>query len=158
MSIPAALASSKPLKQTLATLRSDEQKFGEFVLELFDDLGTLHEKLVQAESRLREEQRQLAEERCQFAAEHRLIIPDEKTSEVVQAKVTELELDRQTLLEELESVRARAIEMAETIAQQKCQIEEEHSQWSTELRQLRRMLDKQTGGKAQPAPARSRSN
>ncbi len=68
--------------------------------------------------------------------------PAEADSQL-QAKVAEMEQDRVALEEELENVRSRAVSMSQTITEQKRQMADEHAQWTAELRQLRRILDKQ---------------
>jgi chromosome segregation ATPase len=58
-------------------------------------------------------------------------------------RLTEVEEERRTLELELESVRQRAAEMAENLVEQKRQMAEDRAQWNTELRQLRRLLERQ---------------
>ncbi len=69
--------------------------------------------------------------------------PAEPDQELL-SKVSELENDRHALEEELENIRARAVDMSQIIADQKRQMAEDQSQWMAEFRQLRRILDKQT--------------
>lgn len=61
-----------------------------------------------------------------------------------QRQIHELEADRAALEEELETVRQRAAEMAETLVEQKRQMAEERAEWNGELRQLRKILERQS--------------
>lgn len=58
-------------------------------------------------------------------------------------RLSEAEEERRNLERELEAVRQRAAEMAETLVEQKRQMAEDRAQWNTELRQLRRLLERQ---------------
>jgi myosin heavy subunit len=143
------LADCTSLKQSLATLRAEHETYAQFVTDLLGDLETMQQKLVEAEARIETQSEQLAlHEAAQAEAAETDDSPsdDGQPSEAemaLQNKVAELEGDRQALEDELETIRTRAVEMAEVIAEQKRQMAEDQSQWMAELRQLRRLLDKQ---------------
>jgi hypothetical protein len=161
VSLSTAPAVGAPLKQSLAELRAGHESYAQFVTDLFSDLETLHGRLLQAETQLALQRSQLAELHSPLAEENQQ--PSHENPEIdpeLQTRVAELESERQALEEELEQIRGRAVNMAEIIAGQKRQMTEEHSQWMGELRQLRRILDKQSKwialqselGIATPAP------
>jgi septal ring factor EnvC (AmiA/AmiB activator) len=144
VSMPDAAAVYTPIRQTLASLRSNQEAFASFVTELFGDVSTMQRRLVDLHHSLEQERTQVAAERQQLARE-REQVPANEAQEypALQAKVSELEQERSTLEEELESVRSRAVELSETVAAQKREMAEENARWSAELRQLRRTLEKQ---------------
>jgi hypothetical protein len=132
------------LKQSLAELRSGQESYARFVTDLLADLEIMQQKLVRAETQVRLQTQQLAELRSSLSKEFQHFSGDKPASDpALQNQVAELESDRQALEEELENIRARAVNMAQIIAEQKRQMSDEHSQWMAELRQLRRILDKQ---------------
>jgi len=108
-------------------------------------MEVMQQKLLQAETQIRLQHQQLAELRSPGSEEFQQLSGDNLPGDpALKSQVAELESDRQALEEELDSVRSRAVDMAHTIAEQKKQMSEEHSQWLAELRQLRRILDKQS--------------
>jgi hypothetical protein len=140
-----AHADCTSLKESLAALQAGQDKYAQFVSALLSELEATQQKLVQAETQIDLQSRELVELRNRSSAEY--LPPADNAGAVDQAlqnKVTELENDRQALEEELENIRARAVDMAQTIADQKRQMTEDQSQWMAEFRQLRRILDKQT--------------
>jgi chromosome segregation ATPase len=141
--MPNASTVYSPIKQTLASLRANQESFANFIAELFDDVATMQQRLVEAHSELQKERDQIAEDRRLLAEERQLPRADDQADSELQAKVAELEQDRSALEEELESVRTRAVSMAETLATQKREMADESARWSAELRQMRRTLDKQ---------------
>src|SRR5262245_27387532 len=148
-----AHAAYEPVKQTLAALRAGQESFARFVIDLFGDLESMQKRLRQAESELNQQRNALSEERRRFEEEHsrRLDDPPPPANGDLQSKISELEQERLALEEELESVRTRAVGMSQTISEQKRQMAEEHAEWAAELRQLRRILDKQASWIAQQA-------
>ncbi len=157
-----ASAAFNPVQQSLAALRAGQESFARFVLDFLADMDAMQQKLLEAHGNLREERRQLAEETSRLAEERRMVVEQasnghaESTDqpaadEALQAKVAELEQERAALEEELESVRSRAVGMAQSLAEQKKQMAEEHAEWAAELRQLRRILDKQAAWISQHA-------
>lgn len=153
LTVATASAALTPIQQSLAALRAGQESAARFVVELFNDLEAMQKRLVDVQSQLFADRDQLIEERQRLAAEQSA--PTERKAneadESLQAKVAELESDRSALEEELESVRERAVGMAQTLADQKRQMAEEHAEWAAELRQLRRILDKQAAWISQHA-------
>jgi hypothetical protein len=145
----AILSDCISLKQSLATLRAEHETYAQFVTDLLGDLEVMQQKLAVAEARIETQSEQLAlheAAQAEAAQAAESTHDDGQPSEMelaLQGKVTELESDRQALEDELETIRTRAVEMAEVIAEQKRQMAEDQSQWMAELRQLRRLLDKQ---------------
>jgi hypothetical protein len=142
ISIP--LADCTTLKQSLAALRTGHETYAQFVTELLTDLETLQEKLAQAEAQIDLQNQQLENVHSPLVGEMQQSTGNQSSVDLaLQNKVVELESDRTALEEELENIRTRAVSMAEIIAEQKRQMSEDQSQWMAELRQLRRILDKQ---------------
>ncbi|HTQ38332.1 MAG TPA: hypothetical protein VMJ32_04855 [Pirellulales bacterium] len=145
MSISTAPAACAPLKQSLAAFRAGQEKYAQFVNDVLADLETMHRRLTEAEHQVALQRQQLSELRSPLSEEYQQASPELPAGNYeLQIRVAELESERQALEEELENIRARAVDMAETIAGQKRQMSEEHTQWMDELRQLRHILDKQT--------------
>jgi chromosome segregation ATPase len=138
-----------PVRETLASLRSGHESLDLFVGQLFSSLESMRERLDQHDQRLKEERRQLADERQRVVAE-RALWDEQKRQLAGDAhgsngdRVVELEHERATLEDELETVRRRCEELADTVAEQKRQIAEERAEWTAEFRQLRKILDKQS--------------
>jgi chromosome segregation ATPase len=78
-------------------------------------------------------------------------------------QLQQMEQDRLVLETELETVRNRAAEMAETLAEQRRQSAEERKQWTQELKRMRRMLEMLSAHRFEhqaapgPEPARGES-
>lgn len=68
-------------------------------------------------------------------------------------QIEQLELERARLEWELESVRNRAVEMAEVAAQEKRRVAEERAEWSGQLKNLRSTLEQQSQMLANRRPA-----
>jgi SMC interacting uncharacterized protein involved in chromosome segregation len=134
---------STALQESLAALQTGHQDYEQFVVELLAEMEATHEKLSQAEAQIDQQNRELEELRSRPAPDIQAAVQSEGNA-ALESKVTELESDRQALEEELENVRSRAVEMAQVITDQKRQMAEDQTQWMEELRQLRRVLDKQT--------------
>jgi chromosome segregation ATPase len=99
--------------------------------------------LAESCQRLEDEKQQLSTALAEQSAAQATVDP------VLQSKVGELEQDREALEEELEEVRNRAADLAKTVNEQKRQMADERAEWSSELRQMRRVLDKQASWIAQ---------
>jgi chromosome segregation ATPase len=151
-----ASAAEGPVKKSLASLKAGQESLAKFVVDLFGDLESLCQTVVKAETKLRVEQQELARQRDELAeqlAQQRSELAEQlaqqKVSQTdldqsIQAKMAEWEKDRQALEAELATARAQNASMAQTIAEQKREMADEHAEWATELRQLRRVLDKQS--------------
>lgn len=141
------LADCTSLKRSLAALRAEHETFAQFVTDLLADLESMQRKLAEAEAQIKTQSEQLTLHQAEASQVDHSVSDDGQPSEAelaLQSRVAELEGDRQALEDELETIRTRAVEMAEVIAEQKRQMAEDQSQWMAELRQLRRLLDKQT--------------
>jgi hypothetical protein len=144
VSIATAQATFAPVRDSLRALKTGQESFARFVVDLFNDLDSMRQQLLNVESHLSQERRRLDDQRQQFADEqHQLNARSAEINPELQAKMVEMEKDRRALEEELENVRNRAVSMSQTISEQKRQMADEHAQWAAELRQLRRILDKQ---------------
>jgi predicted nucleic acid-binding Zn-ribbon protein len=134
-----------PVRDTLAALRAGHESLDLFVGQLFSGLEAMRERLDQYDRRIKDERRQVAEDRQRFIAEQ-AEWERSRTQPVGEEaqRVAELEQERSELEEELETVRQRCEELAETVAEQKRQIAEERAAWTAEFRQLRKVLDQQS--------------
>ena len=137
-----------PVRDTLAALRAGHESLDLFVAQLFSGLESMRERLDQHDRRIKEERRRIAEERERLAAERSQwqAQKQQATSESPDSArlLAELEQERGMLEEELETVRRRCEELAQTVADQKRQLTEERAEWTAEFRQLRKILDKQS--------------
>jgi predicted nucleic acid-binding Zn-ribbon protein len=137
-----------PVRDTLAALRAGHESLDLFVAQLFSGLESMRERLDQHDRRIKEERRRIAEEREKLAAERAQwqAQKHEVTGESPDSSrlLVELEQERGMLEEELETVRRRCEELAQTVADQKRQLTEERAEWTAEFRQLRKILDKQS--------------
>ena len=137
-----------PVRDTLAALRAGHESLDLFVAQLFSGLESMRERLDQHDRRIKEERRRIAEEREKLAAERAQWHAQKQqvTSESPDSSrlLVELEQERGMLEEELETVRRRCEELAQTVADQKRQLTEERAEWTAEFRQLRKILDKQS--------------
>ena len=68
-----------------------------------------------------------------------------------------MERERIVLETELEAVRGRAAEMAETLAQQGRQMAEERAKWAEELKHMRRLLEAMPQRRAEGDPVHASS-
>jgi chromosome segregation ATPase len=137
-----------PVRDTLAALRAGHESLDLFVAQLFSGLESMRERLDQHDRRIKEERRRITEERDRLSAER-----DQWHSQKQQSTadapdsarlIAELEQERGMLEEELETVRRRCEDLAQTVADQKRQLTEERAEWTAEFRQLRKILDKQS--------------
>jgi chromosome segregation ATPase len=124
-----------PVKQSLAALRAGQENFARFITELFAEFESLTQKLCVAEAQFAQDN----PSKIQDAS----LSPDSAETETLRAKVADLEDERRQLEEELENVRSHSVNMAQVIEEQKRQMAEDSAGWTAELRQLRRILDKQ---------------
>lgn len=143
-----------PSSEMLAALQEGTEKFEQFVDEVCNDMESMCLAL--------EDQRQWYDRRCQQLAEEKeqlaaslakslesVPVPSGAIDPALQAKVVELERERESLEQELEEVRTRAAELSKAMGEQKRQMAEERAELTAELRQLRRILDKQASWIAQ---------
>ena len=149
-----------------------EQSHGAVVTAADEHLHKVLESIEQERSALRaalEETQRRAGELSQVAADLAAAREDilhartfaeaaaGQADQALQEKISELQRDRDGLQQErilleaeLEAIRNRAAEMAETLAQQKREIGEERSQWAEELKRLRRLMESFASRPAEP--------
>lgn len=132
MAISSVHIACDPVKQSLAALHAGQENFARFITDLFAQFESLTQQLCAAEA---------------LSAQATAVDPNSAellaATETLRSKVTELEEERRQLEEELENVRTHSANMAQVIEEQKRQMAEENAGWTAELRQLRRILDKQ---------------
>ena len=148
--LPSAPPEWKPIHESVARLRAGHEVLEKFVVQLLDELQSAHDRLMENENHLLETQRQLTETRSELL--HTL-----ETSGSVDPGTREqlntVERERTALEVELETVRMRASDLSETLAEQKRQMAEERAQWTNELRQMRRLLEKHSDSAGHPGDA-----
>ena len=143
--ISTAQSDCASLKEALAALQAGQESYAQYVADLLAELEATQNKLRQAEARIDQQNHELVDLRDQQAAVLQSQADEAQSGDqALLNKVAELESDRQALEEELENIRNRAVDMAQTIADQKRQMSDDQTQWMDEFRQLRRILDKQT--------------
>ncbi len=101
---------------------------------MFDSLQAMQQQLEQSQRQLMDEQAALQSQREQGHTEC-----GQQNCEHLVA----LQQQHAAMQTEMQSLRQQAAEMARTIAQQQLQINHERAEWSGELSQMRRILDKQ---------------
>jgi chromosome segregation ATPase len=113
------------LKEELAQAHQHTSRLAGSALELADS----HGQLAQARAEL-------------LDLQHRLNESEKHSGSEFQQQIRSLEQERTSLETELESVRNRIVQLAEESALEKRRMTEERAEWSGELRQLRRVLEK----------------
>lgn len=157
----------KGVRDCLAQLAESHDQVADFLRGLFQQLEDLwgqmlrQERAWQAEHQraLKELESQAAELQRQREAleaeRQRLQAEAERTLEAEHQRQTqalaEESRQREVLENELEVVRMRAAELAESLAEQSRQIAQERAQWSEEIARMRRLLE--TLVRHPPAPA-----
>ena len=129
-----------PVRQSLAALRAGQENFARFITDLFAEFENVTQKLCAAEARFTQNNQSNTQD-CATLDPNSAELS--ATTETLRATVAELEEERRQLEEELENVRTHSANMAQTLEEQKRQMAEENAGWTAELRQLRRILDKQ---------------
>jgi hypothetical protein len=129
----------EPVKQSLAALQAGQEHFARFVTDLFAEFENLTQKLCSVEAQLAQNN----QSKTQDAAIDPALPELSAEAETLRAKVAELDEERHQLEEELENVRTHSVNMQQVIEDQKRQMAEDSAGWTAELRQLRRILDKQ---------------
>ena len=138
--LPSAPPEWKPIRESVARLRAGQEVLENFVGQLLGDLEAAHTRLAESENQLLETQRHLAETRSELL--HSLETSG-SVDPIANDQLKASEKERTALEVELETVRVRAADLAESLAEQKKQMAEERAQWTNELRQMRRLLEKQ---------------
>ncbi len=160
---PAALEESE-VTDTLAALRTNGDALAELLDGVFDDLDSLATELDLRSCLLVETRRQASEQSAELqTVRHTEALANaeltsvrrefDRTSEQLvrlpqqnnelREHLHALELERCSLEAELESLRVRTAELADHLAEVKRESAEERVEWSSELKQLRRTLERQ---------------
>ena len=137
-SLSTTLLDGHTVKQSLSRLRTGQTEIAAFVENLFTQLDGHRANFAQSETRLREERQRLAAERL-----HLQTLRDHDTQQL-KSQLATLENERATLETELTELRRQNAELVASIENQKLQMDEERVEWTGELCQLRRILDKQS--------------
>lgn len=145
------------VRQCLAQLAESHDQVADFLGGLFQQLEELwgqmlrHQRRWQAEheqackelearaAELQQQQQGLEAERQRLHAELERALA-EQHQRLAEAQAAETR-QREALENELELVRMRAAELAESLAEQSRQIAQERAQWSDELKRMRRLLE-----------------
>src|SRR5438105_518900 len=101
------------VKKSLASLKAGQESLAKFVVDLFGDLESLCQRVVNAEAQLHVEQQELARQRSEFAEQ----LAQQKSSQTdldqtIQTNLAECEKNRQALEAELAAARAQNASMA----------------------------------------------
>ena len=132
----------EPINETLSELRNECTSFAGFVTELLDQLDQLRDEVDEKTDQLEFERQNVADARSELEHYRQHSSTSPMTDD--DARVADLEQQRSELEEELELVRRRAAELAETVSQQKREMAEDRAEWSGELREMRKLLERQT--------------
>jgi hypothetical protein len=153
------------IDDALASLRGSTAAIADLVDEVFDDfellgseltlrsqiIAELKTQLAERSESLRLLERAEAELRVELAAAERELAEAEPQLTDLPLQVRQLkeqlhgiELERCSLEVELESLRVRAAELTDQLVELKREGAEERAEWSSELKQLRRSLDRQS--------------
>lgn len=157
----------KGVRDCLTQLAESHDQVADFLRELFRQLEDLWGQMLRQErawqaqhqqgckelkrqaAELQRQQKALEAERQRLQAEmERALEAEHQRQAQAQAEETR---QREALENELELVRMRAAELAESLAEQSRQIAQERAQWSEELKRMRRLLE--TLVRSRPAPA-----
>jgi uncharacterized protein (DUF3084 family) len=160
---PAALEESN-VTDAICALRASGDAMADLLSEVFDDLELLGNEVELRARLISETKQQIADQvsELQMARQNEALAKAELTSvrdEITQTReqlvklpeqngalreqLHELELERRGLEAELEGLRVRTAELADHLAEVKRETAEERAEWSGELRQLRRTLERQ---------------
>jgi chromosome segregation ATPase len=161
---PCAFDSTHVLS-ALSALRSNSEEVSLLLDDVFDDLESLGNAADVKSQLLEESRRHIAEQTAELSAvrhaealaaaelstmrgqidqaQERLVsLP--KQNEELKEHLHALELERCGLEAELEALRVRTAELADHLAEVKRESAEERAEWSSELKQLRRTLERQS--------------
>jgi chromosome segregation ATPase len=144
------LTSSRAQIGRLADL---EQQRAALEQELGDARGQIS-RLADANAELAKVRGELAAARAELLAQSGRSANASESDGAWRDQVRDLQHERAMLEAELETVRRRVVEMAETASSEKQRTAQERSEWSKEFKQLRKLLEVQTLSPAKtPAPA-----
>lgn len=154
-----------PVSSALSALRSNSDELSLLLDEVFDDLESLGSDTEVKTQLLDDSRQQIA----QLTAELKVVTHAEalaaaelasvrgqrdqiqgqlavlpQQNEELKEHLHALELERCELDSELEALRVRAAELADHLAEVKREASDERAEWSSELKQLRRTLERQS--------------
>jgi chromosome segregation ATPase len=153
----ARAAENEQVQQMLAQIEQERAA----LVQAREAAQTQWAELARVTAELTETRKAIQEEREQWVraeaarAEAAPAVPDEHLLGQLRGLEEERaasERERVVLETELEAVRGRASEMAETLARQGRQMAEERLQWSDELKQMRRLLEGLSQRRPEPEP------
>jgi len=129
---------SQQRSEMLTALEQTRNQFGQLT-EISQQLAAAREELSQTRQDIRRQQEQLAAlsataspQASGEASSHALDFQRERSA---------WEQERAVLETELDSIRNRAADLAQTLEAERRQLAEQRSQWTEELKQMRRMLE-----------------
>lgn len=135
------------VRTCLQALRAVQQEFEQFVGSLFDELDEAWSDLEANQARLADASQELAEKQADLAGlEENFTADRRQRDESLQQRVVELEKERLILLGELEAVRSHSDEFKLRLAEQQRRVAAERSDWQSELRLLRDVLERHARG------------
>lgn len=138
----AALPGLEELHELLDQARDERQLLG----QVLEASGSQDSRLTQIASELAEARQEMLRQREAFdKAQTSGVRPEaevEQRLEELQQQCQELSQERTVLESELDAVRSRAAEMAETVEQQKQLMSQQSAQWADELRLQRKLLER----------------
>lgn len=138
---------------TVAQLKEECVGFERFVDNLLDQLERLRAELARRDRELRSEQQALEQARRELDEQQQLSRHEHEARDQDAQRLAELDQERSTLEEELELVRGRAAKLSATVAEQEQQLARERETWSSELLQMRRILEQQLRTKRNDLPS-----
>jgi chromosome segregation ATPase len=124
------------LQDALEVAQSQSAQLAEVVSEL----SHTRSELTEVRQEIKHYPEQLGAARGEDANPTRVAELEEKVHQLEQERA-ELNQERAVLETELESVRNRAAELSEGIAQERRQMSDERTEWTAELKRMRRMLE-----------------
>ncbi len=145
------------VRQSLAVLCTSHEELAHFLASTFDQLETLsaelterqraflaereasRRELTRAQDELREQREALEASRAKLPLGGSV---GESSDAALREQLQSLEQERTLLERELDSVRARAAELAESLSHQQRQMAEDRAQWGEELKSLRRLVER----------------
>ncbi len=154
MSIALDPIAAAPHHEVLMALQAGSDGIEQFIDEVLSDMESMYRAFDKQREQYHQRYEKLENEKQRLTASleeslNKVSSQGETVDPTLQIKINELEQDRQALEQELEEVRNRAADLAKTVGEQKRQMADERAEWTAELRQLRRILDKQASWIAQ---------
>lgn len=136
----------RALHEVASRLRSECQELESFAGRCFHQLEQVREALSDRDRRLSAGQVSLDAACAQLHAERAALEQAGATArdDAAQVRVAELLEEREALESELELVRERAASLAAELAEQQERLADDRTNWATELKQLRQLIEQRT--------------